>query len=66
MDDELSMPEAAKLLGVTHTTITNMVKRGDLVIAREEVRGRQRRTFVRRESVEAFQRSLQGKVTDDG
>ncbi len=50
---ELSIPEAAQRLNVSQPTITKMIERGDLQIAREEQRGRQRRVFVTQASVEA-------------
>ncbi len=59
-ESELSIPEAAQLLKVSQPTIAKMIERGDLIVAREEQRGKQRRVFVTQASVEE---QRQGKLT---
>jgi DNA-binding transcriptional MerR regulator len=55
--DELTVREAADLLGVTSTTIYNLVTEGRLVPSREEKKIRYVRRYFRREDVERVRSS---------
>ncbi len=62
LNDDLSIPEAMRELGVTHTTVQNMIKRGDLVVTREAELGSQKRVFVSRASVEEQKAKRSGQI----
>jgi predicted DNA-binding transcriptional regulator AlpA len=63
MNKELSAPEVAQMLGVTTTSVYQMVERGDLVPSRIEVRGRQTRRFFREDHVEQLRQRRGGDVS---
>lgn len=56
-DDRLTIPEIAKLRGVSQETVHNWID-GGLLAAKEEYRGRQRRRFVQRPEWERFAATL--------
>lgn len=62
-DDELSVPEVQGRLNVTHTTVKQMIKRGELTVVREEYHGRQRRVYVRASDVEAIVAQRRGAAS---
>lgn len=60
---ELSVPEAAKVLGVSETIIRRLVKRKELAVAREEHIGQQTRRYFDADVVEALRRKRAGEST---
>jgi excisionase family DNA binding protein len=55
--DVLTVPDAAKVLGVSEKTIHNMIDRNELE-AKTQWKGRQRRRYVLRGSLAAYQEKL--------
>lgn len=57
---ELSVPQAAKELGVSETIVRRLVKRKELAVAREEHIGRQTRRYFDAGVVEALRKKRAG------
>lgn len=60
---ELSVPEAARALGVSETIVRRLVRRGELPVAREEHIGQQTRRYFDADVVEALRRKRAGEST---
>jgi excisionase family DNA binding protein len=60
---ELSVPEAAKALGVSETIVRRLVNRGELPVAREEQLGQQTRRYLDADVVEALRKKRAGEST---
>jgi len=60
MEKLISVPDAAKHLGVSETVVRRLTKRGDLVPARVQQVGQQTRRYFRAGDVEALRQQRSG------
>jgi excisionase family DNA binding protein len=60
VEELISIPEAARHLGVSETIIRRWIKRGDLQPAKVDQLGRQTRRYVRSADVEALRKQRGG------
>lgn len=66
MQDELiDIPQAAALIGRSHTVVQKLTKRGDLVVAKVEKLGKQTRRYYKRGDVEAYKRRRDGETPSE-
>jgi excisionase family DNA binding protein len=61
--DVMSIPDAAKVLGVSERTVHTMIDRHELE-AKTQWKGRQRRRWVIRESLEAYQAAQRRQASE--
>jgi DNA-binding transcriptional MerR regulator len=60
MDKLISVPDAAKQLGVSETVVRRLTKRGDLIPAKVQQVGQQTRRYFRAGDVEALRQQRSG------
>lgn len=60
MEELISIPDAAKRLGVSETIVRRLAKRGDLVPAKVQQIGQQTRRYFRAGDVEALRQERGG------